>query len=364
MNWRCRYAEDRSQTSSLSIRYRTVSERKEDFCVAKPDLSTSLDVIVVDAQRQFVEYVSTAVARVALRSHRARIIIKTPFTIQLAPGLHHCPRPERRSASKVSAPEIIHVQRQKGVISPMATKNPVAMTREIDAYLKTNPDEVWAKATTDMQVVLSSRKKGETLGINPIEPGDPVLLTRYATVEELKNSDLRHMVMQGKLRLMSSDDAEAYFAAKAKRLNATPDRLKAEALQRESAYANHEPANSGDNRKADQRAADIMKRTMPTSSDGGGMQINPELTRDVVKPRIVHLCRQASSQLKQEDRKPANLLLEEFLAIEDSLSMDDLEYIIANVAYKTVRSWATNRQAILSGEVIEDSESEAPVETI
>lgn len=246
------------------------------------------------------------------------------------------------------------------------SKNPVVMTREIDAYLKTNPDEVWVKATTDMQVVLSSRKKGEALAVPPVQPGDPVLLTRYATVDDLRNSDLRHMLMQGKLKLLSSEDAESFFTAKAKRLGAAPDQLKNDAVARENAFLQHAPLNAGDNRKADQRAVDIMKKTIPGRDDetSGGMEANPILTREAVNPRIVHLCRQASPSLKPEDRKPANLLLEEFMAIEDSMSMDDLEYIVANVGFKTVRKWAGKRQAILSGEVDVDETEEEAAESI
>lgn len=379
----------------ILIRHRAVSRAKDKRVAARDDISslddanspdtttsTASTVMVVDYQRQYLESVPAALARMALKSGKAKILYKEPCTIQLVQGLQRCPRPVRASQgtskSRRGASQS-HVEVFYGAINSMSNGNntvkaspgkakaastyqsPVAATRLVDEYFKAYPDEVWARATTNAQVILSSQRKDQMLGVPPIAPGEPVLLTRYASVEDLKKSDLRHMVMQGRLRLMTPDEAQQYFEDRAQRRGESVETVRRKAEQREAAFLNHEPAALRDNngRRRDQTADDIMGKKLSGRDDMDGEQdparaINPVLIASVIDPKVEYLCAMSSPKQPASVRKTASDLQDEFRCMEESLSMDDLEHIVATVPYKTVRNWATQRQEFLAGEEFGD----------
>ena len=68
---------------------------------------------------------------------------------------------------------------------------------------------------------------------------------------------------------------------------------------------------------------------------------------DVVNPRVLHLCNQVKAELPDEERMPANELLE---ALQDisSLKLDDYEHIRSHSFYSTVKKWAKKQAAELA----------------
>lgn len=307
-------------------------------------------VIVLDNNYEFVEAISPALARMALRDDRVTVYEQNPFTIQLARGLLRCPRPTRAKTGSHTNPEVIQVTRRCERKISMSTnfnahRNPVELTKEIDAYLRSNPDEVWVKATTDMQVVLSPTNKNVQINIKPIPPGDPVNLSYRASIEDLRQSDLRHMIQRGVLKLMSPEEVHSFFEKKAARLEVSVEEARQRALQKDEEFRKSYAVVDRRNGKS---GADIMNHERPSDDDApGDSKINPQLRGLAVKPKIIHLVQSASSKLDPKDRKSAKLLLEEFGDIEDSLSDEDLRHIIEKVEYKTVAAWAKKR---LSGE--------------
>lgn len=285
-------------------------------------------IVVVDAQRQFVESVSPAIARYALRAERATVLYKNPFTIQLNPGVLRTPRP-RRGTDSASGPEVVRINKQMAL-------SPTARAHLITEYFKEERDQVWVKAITDAQVVLTIKEGSDFIKVPYIEPGDPVLLTTYCSFEVLKKApDLRNMVMKGRLKLMTADEASTFFDAKAERLGTSPDAIKNQSFQRQQEYLNHEPL-------AMKAGMDVIHDTRSGTEEQNNA-VNPVLIKDRIKPKVYHLCRQSSAALPADQRKPANELQEEFLAIEESLDEDNLQYILANVGHKTIRDWAEGR---------------------
>lgn len=190
---------------------------------------------------------------------------------------------------------------------------------------------VWVKATAPrgQQVILEIRtQQGRRLKVPPIRPGDPVCLSKYATFDVIRDAeDVMQCWSNGIIKLMSSKEANDFFAVKAGRLKTTPEALKQKADQ-------------------DARAA-LNAKPLKESEVDDSLAINTEYVNmeDVINPRLIYLCQQVSPMLKEEHRMPVNALQAELLDIEESLTLMDLEYIRANGFYPTIKKWAAARQA-------------------
>lgn len=299
------------------------------------------EVIVLDWQKQFLEYVTHGLARIALSSGRAQILYHAPFTIKLAKGYSRCPRPPRE------------IERNKMIKNNQvqvsgAVKNSRSQT--FRAYFLEEKD-VWAKSLTDMQIILQVTNGGpkDIVKVPPLQPGDPVNLTNYASFNNLRDcQDLRHFHTNGKLKLMSQDEVDEYFVKKADRLSLTKDTVKARAA-----------------RKLD----DLLNTSTPTANKMDAIRYSekgPD-TADV-KPRVMHICAQASMSLPQANRLPVDQILERLSDLEETLTLHDVDHVIATAGhFKTVRKWALALKSdletkALDAEIAEMEEAEDAAE--
>lgn len=185
---------------------------------------------------------------------------------------------------------------------------------------------VWAKATAPRgaQVITELQTAhGKRVKVPPIRPGDPVCLSKYATFDVLRDSpDLLQNANNGLIKLMTHEQANAYFERKAATLKTNPDQLRAKAEA--SAHAS-----------VFQKARDVS--TVDRSQKMDDTYVSEE---DVVNPRLHALCAQVQPMLKEGQKLPVNDLMSEILDLEESLTLEDLEYLDANGCYPSVKKWA------------------------
>lgn len=309
-------------------------------------ISPSL-VAVLSSDGTLLESVPPAVARYVLKQGSATPVCQDPFTIKLSAGLDSCPRLARSVSG--STPEIIRdgivpfvgrnlVQNQKF--------NPAQSMRDVVDFFRlvdreNGGDEiVWAKATApkgNQVIVECETSNGKRVKIPPIRPGEPVCLSKFATFEVLRNSpDLTQTANNGLIKLMTHAEAEAYYVKRAGTLKADPMEL----MQKSNARAKAE---------ASARPLDV------SSVDKSQKIVQGEYVdeSDVINPKILHLCEQVDIRLKDSDdmtakpnqrRMPVNEFMQEILELEDSLSLDEIEYIRSRGYYPTVKRWATAKQ--------------------
>jgi hypothetical protein len=75
---------------------------------------------------------------------------------------------------------------------------------------------------------------------------------------------------------------------------------------------------------------------------------------DVINPRVLHLCNQVKAELTEQERMPANALMQELKMLDGQLKIDDWEYVRAHGWYNSVKKFAKTRIAALA-----ESEGEA-----
>lgn len=286
-------------------------------------VATEEIVVVVNDKRQFVETVAPAVARYALKHNYAQVLFKQPFTIRLSTGLDECPRPDR-SVQK-SQPEVVRIN-----VSNFF--NPAEQLLEVvnffDRVDKSRGGDgiVWAKATAPRgrQVIIELKTaKGDRVKIPAIKSGDPVCLSKYATFDVLRDSsDITQCANNGLIRLMTHTEATAFFAKKAAILQTNPGELmkKSDQLARESMM----------NKPLAVTAVDSTQRIQD-------VQVS---TDDVVNPRLHHLCGQVAPQLKDNDRLPVKEFMSQILDLEETMTLEDLDYLRAHGYYPTAKKWA------------------------
>lgn len=307
-------------------------------------LSVPSEVIVLDHRGHFLEWVAPAVARFALKRAHATILLKSPFTILLAQGLDSCPRPER--GRRVSAPEVVRVERSPSVngkgnnVNKQVSKkyNPAqVMMSAIEFFDKVDRKEggdgiVWAKATAPRgaQVIVEVRTANDKrIKIPAIRAGDPVCLSKYAPFDLLRQAeDLLQCSVAGLLRLMTNDEANAYFDRKAGILKKDPEDLMRKAhLETQRALL----------------AQPLKEAEVDTSNRISDKYVAID---DVINPRLHDICRSISPLLPEEQRKSTQEVQEILLELEDSMTLEDAEYLDANSGTRpAIKRWAQQKKA-------------------
>lgn len=224
----------------------------------------------------------------------------------------------------------------------MATFNPntamdmIGVSEYFDKVGKSGGGDnlLWAKSTAPQgrQVIIHCESaSGQRYKIPPIKAGDPVCLSKFAPFGVLiENPDLIQCATSGLIKLMTSKEASGYFDKKAKLLKTDAQALmkKAENEARLAAQAKQTAESDVDeNRRID--------REVSASEDS------------LINPRLAHLMAQVSPMLKDHERMPASDLLASLLELEDSMSLDELEYVRARGFWPSVKKWAEKKQAEL-----------------
>lgn len=332
-------------------------------------------VTVVNSDNTLASPMHPGEARRAVKTGAAEILLRDPFTIRLALQVAGLPAGNQAdrdtdlglwpgdnmtksartsdTAHSLSSPAPsgsdlaphIYPSTTPVMEKPWKKMLPSEKARWLTEFFKTDRDNVWLKSTSDMQVVLTIKDGKDILPIKPIPPGDPILITQQVDYGLLRKGtgDLRDFIMKGLIKIFSQEEAETYFTKKAAKLGVDAAELMAKAEKRSA-----DPVAA-----AGMRVESNEVRQTPVADtdtpEAHGRGFNPVLTKDVVKPKVMTLCKRGSASQPKDLRLPARELQEEFEAIEDSLTEDDLSYIIANVNskgdYKTVRDWAESRLA-------------------
>lgn len=214
--------------------------------------------------------------------------------------------------------------------------------------------------------------EGRSEGFTFPHSRDPINLTQHIPFGAIKSSmDFRKMLSRRPpaLQLLTQEEYEAFYAKRAKSrglvdTSGEPDVDAAidaaEEKRRRTADRNMREPISGDQPKPIHDVAE--KGTGPGGAARFGERQravhNDIVSEDeLINPRVLHLCNQVKSELEEEERMPAQELLE---ALQDipNLSMDDYEHIRAHAYYKTVKKWAKNEMSRVIQEQDEAEEEE------
>jgi hypothetical protein len=347
------------------------------------------EVLVVDAQEQAVGYVPWAVARRALKARQVKMHRRSPPVLMLPPGEHRLP--SFRTARK---------ERVMSTLNNPATNNPLAVPapgagRPASAMVANwfkffqEERELWVQNTSSTQVSIQFEiGPGQTAGVLVPVGSDPVCLTNEVPFESIKKSfDLRKLLnrVPGVLRLISAEDAEAYFVARAQAANSyTTDpatgklvpnvsaaMAEAERLRQASRSVGEETAvvdTDGQVRFTPPRSALELQainseaagnvaegedgnrtaagRMTPQDIAAAGFANGPVRSDQVVRPALLNLCQQVSLQLPKAARMEAKPFFEAIRRMEATLTLEELQYIEAHGNYRTVKKWARDLQAV------------------
>lgn len=222
---------------------------------------------------------------------------------------------------------------------------------------------------------------------------DPINLSREVPWDAIKNSaDFRKMVMRQPriLRLLTSEEAEAFFAQRAAKKNmyivdqATGDKIPdagwamADAERRinkqlspvedgsqivttDGRAMTVDSLHKGPQGTASGRELDAIERGEgPGAPANVGKQGMIEI-REMVNPRVLHLCQQVSMELAPEERMGARELLDELEALEPQLSIEDANHIQSFGTYKPIKRWARDLAGRLASQMSDDEGIDADV---
>lgn len=223
--------------------------------------------------------------------------------------------------------------------------NPAQPLLDIQKYFDTvDPKNggdglVWVKSIMKVEgggkgqvAVFLKNTQGERIHLPFIEPGDPICLSEYADLEDLrKGTNLRSCVSRRLLRFLTTQEAMKLVDDKAKFLGISTDELV---------------------EKARRRAQDVLNRKELDESevDRDAALHAPSEPEDIVNPYIRDLMAKVSVQLKDSQRVPASSIMEELLDMADQLSMDDFICIQAEGYWPTVKKWAGAKLAEMHGD--------------
>lgn len=317
-------------------------------------------ILVVDADRQFVEYVPPAVARRALRDGCVSVFRKQPFSIQLPPGVDRCPRTFAKARRA----------RKKGIT--MASNS----IKNYTEYFKEERD-VWVKATYPGQVSLQFQAGPGSDPIGVVVPftGDPVRLTDEVPFEAIKRStDLRKLcnprrannggLKPAALVLLTEEDVQAHYAKKAKRKglfikdalgNVQKDPDTGEPIPDIEAASQPkitEPATTTPSSQIPQGTTK-SEQAMDAHSDVANVGKEGSIQMaEAIEPSVLNLIHEINTAESEKDRPLADDVLDHFEALfeQGALNEETLNHILAMGHYKTVKTWASERLSELNAE--------------
>lgn len=215
----------------------------------------------------------------------------------------------------------------------------------------------------------------------PIGP-DPICITNEVPFDAVKKSlDFRKFLnrVPSVTKLLTTEQAHAYYAEKAKNLGAyLTDPATGQLVPNVAAAIGHTDLERkklttrppGDDTVVGpdgQVRFSPPKTALELSFDNVGNQ--PVMMEQLIHPRVLYLCQQVSMQLQPNLRMPAGQFFREIQALRPQLNLESLQYIESNGTYQTVKKWAREQQQPLvaqdQGEGLEDGlEAPTPIESV
>lgn len=274
----------------------------------------TLEVIVLDLDRQFVDYIHPAFARKLIKEQAAVVFSREPFVIQVK---------NRESLLK---------------------KESINMSSIVNftEYFKAEKD-VYVQNISNCQVSVGFEVgPGHSESYLFTNSKDPVNLTRAIPFQAIKNSmDLRKMLnrVPAALKLLEEADFNNYYKKQAvsNGLSGIEEAMdKAEA--RRASAQNHTPLSDA---IAEEKAKEEDKK--PVAVD----------EQDAINARVLHLCLQVHPSVPDQSKMSAQQLLAELDGLSD-ISLSDWEYIQSHGFYKSVRNQAKKMVAQLATSELEE----------
>lgn len=279
----------------------------------------ALEVIVLDAERQFVDYVHPAFARKLLKEQAASVYSKEPFVIQV---------------------------KDRASLSPK--KDSKIMITNFTEYFKAEKD-VYVQNVSNCQVSVSFEVgPGHSESFLFTNSKDPVNLTRFIPFHAIKGSmDLRKMLnrVPPALKLMENTDFEGYYKKQATTAGTSLEQAIDKAEARRASAQNHTPLPEAE-------ASPVVESNAAKESPVVSEQ-------DEINARVLHLCLQVHPSVPDQSKMSAQTLLAELDGLE-SLTMLDWEYVQSHGFYKSVKNQAKKKISELAADMGADDDVPAP----
>jgi hypothetical protein len=251
--------------------------------------------------------------------------------------------------------------------------------------------EIWVQNLTTTQLSMQFEiAPGHVAGVLILVLPHPVCLTNEVPFDAIKKSlDFRKFIAKNPpiMKLMSTEEAEAFFAERARMLGAyttdatgaqVPDvwAARAEAEAERAQLMRRDTADSGTvvgpngqvtftppksalelqgytaphmgmSAEAAQASGAVVPQGVIRQAAGFGVaNLGAADVPDVpVNPRVVDLCHQVSTQLEESLRMKPEPFFRALKQLEGALTLEDLQYVESFGTYKTVKNWARKLQA-------------------
>ena len=274
------------------------------------------EVIVLDMERRFLDYVHPAFARRLIKDQAALVYSRDPFVIQV-----------------------------KNKDSLLIKKDNPNMISNFTEYFKTEKD-VYVQNVSNCQVSVNFEVgPGHSESYLFTNSKDPVNLTRAIPYQAIKNSmDLRKMLnrVPAALKLLEEEDFNTYYRKQVVThgLNSVDEAL-AQAEARRIAAQNHTPL------------TDAVEAARETETEKKASVIIAEA--DAINSRVLHLCLQVHPSVPDQSKMSAQQLLSELDSLND-MRITDWEYIQSHGFYKSVKNLAKKMVAELATSEVEEDE--------
>ncbi len=280
----------------------------------------TLEVIVLDPEKRFVDYVHPAFARKLIKDQLASVYSREPFVIQL---------------------------KSKG--SLLIKKDSANMITNFTEYFKVEKD-VYVQNVSNCQVSVTFEVgPGHSESYLFTNSKDPVNLTRTIPYSAIKSSmDLRKMLnrVPPALKLLNDDDFQAYYKKQAVSGGlASVDEAMEKAEARRTSAQNHTPLSDA---IAEEKAKEEDKKAPVILSE-----------QEEINARVLHLCLQVHPSVPDQSKMSAQQLLSELDGL-GSLALTDWEYIQSHGFYKSVKNQAKKMVAQLATAELDEEPVKKP----
>jgi hypothetical protein len=265
-------------------------------------------VDVVDGKNKFISVTHPARVRKLLKTGKARVFSRDPFTIQLVDG----------GGTKKMKP----------------TKTIINFTD----YFRGDERDVYVQNVSNTQISLQfETSPGRTDPVLIPKGRRPINLTQHVAYDAIKRStDLRKLVNRrpAALILMTQDEAMSYYEALGQTMNTSAEEEYEKALEIQSNLMRREAQVPPEQAP---KTIDQLKDQYKAEEEEGGMVEEQPL------PRIIGLCASVDAMIPDAEKTDPAEMLAELESMEDELRQIDIEYVASRGYYPIIRKWANTR---------------------
>ena len=262
---------------------------------------------------------------------------------------------EGKAAWKNGDPPTIQLKR---MVAPEQRKLPTMPITNWTKFFEKEGD-IYVQNISTSQVSLEfETSPGHSEGFLLKATRNPVNITQHIPFNAVKGSPAFRKMLNRRppvLQILSEEEFVEYYERKAGAWGVKSAEEAIDKAEQERLGLVHKTAYTTDDKP--QPIHEVLSDGRSLSDPKKEVRAFDSVSSDeVINSRVLHLCTQVHSDIKDSEKMKANEMLSELETVESELKIDDYEYLRSHGYWKSVKNWAKARLAKMNEDTSDGAE--------